>query len=218
MSEEKHIISTDASDFVVLSDIVPDMIQEIRYFSTYNFVGDRIEGYEQPVALMTKKAAAVVAKCAAIFKEMGYIIKVYDTYRPFRAVAHFCRWGEDLADQRMKYAFYPDVDKAKVFEEGFLDPWSGHSRGSTIDLTLVDMKTGLELDMGGTFDFFGGKSYALYEGITDEQKANRMILRKVMLDNGFRPAKTEWWHFRLIDEPYTDTYFDFPNSEASVKK
>ena len=207
----------DASDFVVLSDVVPDMIQEIRYFSTYNFVGERIDGYEQPVALMTKKAAEVVKKVAAIFKEMGYIIKVYDTYRPTRAVAHFCRWGEDLADQRMKTPFYPDVPKETVFDEGFLSVWSGHSRGSTIDLTLVDINTGLELDMGGTFDFFGGKSYALYDGITEEQKKNRMILRKVMLDNGFRPATTEWWHFRLIDEPYPDTYFNFPNSEASVR-
>jgi len=208
----------DGSGFVVLSDVVPDIIQEIRYFSTYNFMGRRIRGYEQPIALMTKEAADAVAKANAVFQEKGYVIKVFDTYRPTTAVEFFCEWENDMDDQIMKEAFFPDVDKKTIFEEGFISRRSGHSRGSTIDLTLVDKKTGVELDMGGVFDFFGAKSYALYKDITEEQKANRMLLRETMIEAGFRPITSEWWHFVLVDEPYPDTYFSFPVNTASLKK
>ena len=213
----KSIDPMDPSGFVVLTDVIPDAVQEIRYFSTYNFVGDRIDGYEQPIALLTRETAEVLKKVSDEMRSKGYTIKIYDTYRPCSALAHFMRWVQDYGDTRMKKYFYPDMDKKYLFEEGFLSERSGHSRGSTVDLTLTDMESGLDLDMGGHFDFFGEVSYALYDKITPEQRANRMLLREVMLRNGFRPATTEWWHFRLIDEPYPDTYFEFPVNENVIR-
>lgn len=201
----------DASDFVVLSEAVPDIIQEIRYFSTYNFVGDRIAGYEEPCALMTKEAAAALKEVSDEMVSRGYRLKVYDAYRPQRAVDNFVAWAKDLQDKRMKEYFYPEVDKTRLFADGYIDAKSGHSRGSTIDLTLFDMRTGKEVDMGGTFDHFGIESHPDYQGeLTKEQLANRQMLRDVMLRHGFKPLATEWWHFTLKDEPYPDTYFDFP--------
>ena len=140
----------------------------------------------------------------------GYRLKVFDAYRPQRAVNHFIRWAEDIEDTRMKPFFYPDVDKSLLFELEFICAKSSHSRGSTVDLTLFDVNTGREVDMGGTFDWFGEKSYPFYEDITDEQKSLRAVLREAMTDAGFKPFPTEWWHFTLEAEPYPDTYFDFP--------
>ena len=154
----------DSSGFVLLSDVVPDIIQEIRYYSTYNFVGDRIDGYDEPCALMTREAAEALKAVSDEVKQYGYRLKVYDAYRPQRAVDHFVRWAEDLSDKRMKQNFYPQVDKTRLFAEGYIDAKSGHSRGSTIDLTLFDMKTGKEVDMGGTFDYFGELSHPDYKG------------------------------------------------------
>lgn len=202
--------SYDTSGFVLLSDIIPDIIQEIRYFSTYNFVGERIDGYLEPVALLTKEAAAALKIACARFRELGYAVKIFDTYRPQRAVDHFVRWAEQTEDIRMKPYFYPEVDKSKLFDEGYISKNSGHSRGSTVDLTLIDMVSGKELDMGGPFDYFGMLSHPDFEHITDEQKKNRRILCDVMTDCGFAPITSEWWHFILKDEPYPDTYFDFP--------
>ena len=200
----------DSTGFVVLSDVVPDIIQEIRYFSTYNFVGDRIDGYEQPCALMTIEAAQALKKVSDELKQKGYRLKVFDAYRPQRAVDNFVRWAEDISDTRMKQYFYPQVDKTKLFSEGYIDAKSGHSRGSTIDLTLFDMRTGKEVDMGGTFDYFGELSHPDYKGkLTKKQLENRKILREAMLKHGFKPLATEWWHFTLKDEPYPDTYFTF---------
>ena len=196
--------------FVLLSDVVPDVIQEIRYHSTYNFVGTRVDGYEEPVAIITRPAAEALK---AVNKELlaaGYRIKVYDTYRPQRAVSHFVRWAKIIGDTLTKQSFYPEVDKRNLFKLGFIASKSGHSRGSTIDLTLVDAKSGKELDMGGVFDYFGDLSHPFYKGITKEQAANRQLLRNVMLKHGFKPLSTEWWHFTLKNEPYPDTYFDFP--------
>ncbi|SHK25357.1 D-alanyl-D-alanine dipeptidase [Selenomonas ruminantium] len=201
----------DSSGFVVLSDVVPDVIQEIRYYSTYNFVGDRIDGYKEPCALMTKEAAQALKAVSDDVKAQGYRLKIYDAYRPQMAVSHFVRWAEDLNDKRMKAYFYPQVEKNRLFAEGYIAAKSGHSRGSTVDLTLFDMSTGKELDMGGTFDYFGELSHPDYKGdLTETQLKNRQILREAMLRHGFKPLDEEWWHFTLKDEPYPDTYFEFP--------
>ena len=210
-------LSDDSSDFVLLSDAVPDVILEIRYYSTYNFVGERIDGYEEPVALMTKEAAAKLKEVSDELKEKGYRLKIYDAYRPQEAVSHFVRWAKDLNDTKMKKYFYPNLDKDVLFPQGYIMEHSGHSRGSTIDLTLFDMNTEKEVDMGGTFDFFGEESHPDYKGITEEQYNNRMILREAMLAHGFKPLAEEWWHFTLENEPFPDTYFTFPVSTKSVK-
>ena len=199
----------DSSGFVILSEAVPDVILEIRYYSTYNFVGARIDGYEEPCAMLTKEAAEALKKVSDELITKGYRLKIFDAYRPQRAVTHFANWAKDVDDTKMKQYFYPDLDKSVLFDQGYIDYKSGHSRGSTLDLTLFDMKTEKEVDMGGTFDFFGKRSHPDYKKITKKQYNNRMILRKAMLKHGFKPLSTEWWHFTLKDEPYPDTYFDF---------
>ena len=215
-SEDGVTLSGDASDFVLLSEAVPDAILEIRYYSTYNFVGDRIDGYEEPVALLTREAAEALREVSDDLIEQGYRLKIYDAYRPQMAVDNFVDWAQDADDTRMKAYFYPELEKDVLFPLGYIDRHSGHSRGSTVDLTLFDMTTEKEADMGGTFDYFGELSHPDYTDITDEQYANRMILREAMLAHGFKPLDTEWWHFTLVDEPYPDTYFTFPVSGASV--
>ncbi len=196
--------------FVSVAEILPDAILEIRYSSTYNFVGDRIDGYEEPCAILTTAAARALKEASDDAKRRGYRLKIYDAYRPQRAVSHFMRWAKDTADTRMKAYFYPNLDKSVLFAQGYIAEKSGHSRGSTVDLTLFDMKTGKEVDMGGTFDWFGRESHPDYKDITKEQFANRMLLREIMLAHGFKPIAEEWWHFTLANEPYPDTYFDFP--------
>ncbi|MBP3714175.1 MAG: M15 family metallopeptidase [Phocaeicola sp.] len=222
-NEEAMPSETDGSDhFVTLTDVVPDAILEIRYFGTYNFVGSRIDGYLEPTALLTKVAADSLRAVSDDVKALGYRLKIYDAYRPQRAVDHFVRWAADIKDTLMLRYFYPEVDKSVLFEQEYIMEKSGHTRGSTVDLTLFDMKTEKELDMGGTFDFFGVEShpdfggnpetgeYIPTEGITAEQFEHRMILRRAMMRHGFRPLTTEWWHFTLDKEPFIDTYFDFP--------
>ena len=217
----------DSSQFVILSEAIPDAILEIRYYSTYNFVGKRIDGYLEPVALLTKIAADSLLAVSNDVKEMGYRLKIYDAYRPQKAVDHFVRWAKDIPDTLMKTYFYPDLAKNVLFPQKYIMEKSGHTRGSTVDLTLFDMKTEKELDMGGTFDWFGIESHPDFCGnpdtgeykeatsprgstITKEQFDNRMKLRKVMLSHGFMPLETEWWHFTLRNEPFPDTYFTFP--------
>ena len=207
----------DASDFVLLTDVVPDAILEIRYYSTYNFVGDRIDGYEQPTALLTKEAAEALKKASDELIKKGYRLKIYDAYRPQKAVTNFMNWAKDVDDTRMKVYFYPELDKSILFDQGYIAEKSGHSRGSTVDLTLFDMKTEKEVDMGGTFDYFSELSHPDYKNITEEQYNNRMILREAMINNGFKPLPEEWWHFTLENEPYPDTYFTFPVNESTVK-
>ena len=215
-AEDDVKLSDDSSDFVLISDAVPDVILEVRYYSTYNFVGDRIDGYEEPVALLTREAAAALWKVSDELITMGYRLKIFDAYRPQRAVSHFVRWAKDLEDTRMKAYFYPELEKDVLFPQGYIAEHSGHSRGSTVDLTLFDMSTGREVDMGGTFDYFGRLSHPDYTDITEAQYANRMLLRQVMLRYGFKPLVEEWWHFTLADEPYPDTYFTFPVSRSAV--
>ena len=216
----------DKTDFVLITDVVPDAILEIRYYSTYNFVGTRIDGYKQPVALMTRQAADSLKAVSDEVIKMGYRLKIYDAYRPQCAVDHFVRWAADVPDTLMKQYFYPDLDKSVLFEQDYIMAKSGHTRGSTIDLTLFDMATEKEVDMGGTFDWFGIESHPDFCGnpengtytdstsvygrtITAEQFNNRMILRRAMLNHGFKALDSEWWHFTLKDEPYPDTYFTF---------
>ena len=210
-------LSDDSSDFVLLSEAVPDAILEVRYYSTYNFVGDRIDGYEEPLAFLTKEAAAALKEVSDELKEKGYRLKIFDAYRPQRAVTHFMNWALDPDDTRMKEYFYPELDKDVLFPQGYIAEHSGHSRGSTVDLTLFDMNLEKEVDMGGTFDYFGELSHPDYTDITEEQYANRMLLREAMLKHGFKPLVEEWWHFTLEDEPYPDTYFTFPVNSESVQ-
>ena len=218
MRIENNSVTMDSSGFVLLSDFVPGIIQEIRYFSTYNFTGDRIDGYEEPVALLTAEAARALKGAANELSVKGYRLKVFDAYRPACAVKHFVYWGLEDQDIRMKPYFYPDLEKQELFKKGYIASRSSHSRGSTIDLTLFDMVTGRETDMGSPFDFFGEKSHPDYRGITQEQYENRMLLRDAMLRNGFEPIDCEWWHFTLEDEPYPDTYFEFPVSSRILRR
>lgn len=206
-------VNDGSENFVVITDVIPDVILEIRYYSTYNFVGDRIDGYEQPIALLTKQAADSLKVVSDELRQHGYRLKIWDSYRPQRAVNHFIRWAEDLSDTVMKPIFYPMVDKSLLFEQNYIMARSGHSRGSTVDLTLVDEQTGKELDMGSPFDWFGTESHPDYMNLTSNQLANRLVLRHAMLSHGFRPIDSEWWHFTLADEPFPDTYFDFPVRE-----
>ena len=145
-------------------------------------------------------------------------MKIFDAYRPARAVKHFVLWGLEDQDIRMKQYFYPDLEKEELFNAGYIAKQSSHSRGSTVDLTLLEMRTGREVDMGSPFDFFGEISHPDFRGITEEQYANRMLLRSVMMRNGFLPFSCEWWHFTLEDEPFTETYFDFPVCASSLRR
>ena len=206
----------EAEGFVLVTDVIPDAILEIRYYTDYNFVGEQIDGYEEPVALLTKEAAEALKAANDDLEEQGYCIKIYDAYRPQSAVDDFVDWANDTSDTKMQEYFYPEVNKSNLFSEGYIAYHSGHSRGSTVDLTIVDKATGEDVDMGGTFDYFGQVSHPDYTGITDEQYANRMILRDAMTSHGFKAITTEWWHFTLQNEPYPNTYFNFPVSSDSV--
>ncbi len=218
MKDYRSEVIHNPSGFVLLADQVPGIIQEIRYYSTYNFIGDRIDGYEEPCALLTKEAARALRSASNEMMVHGYRFKVFDAYRPARAVKHFVLWGIEDQDIRMKPYFYPELQKQELFSKGYIATESSHSRGSTIDLTLLDMQTGKELDMGSPFDLFSEVSHPDHRGVTDEQYENRMLLRRVMLRNGFAPIDCEWWHFTLEDEPYPDTYFDFPVSSEYLRK
>ena len=208
----------DPSGFVVLAEYIPAVIQEIRYYSTYNFIGDRIDGYEEPCALLTIEAARALKSVSNEMFVQGYRLKVFDAYRPAAAVKHFVLWGIEDQDIRMKPYFYPDLEKQELFNKGYIAKQSSHSSGSAVDLTLLDMKTGKEVDMGGPFDYFSELSHPDYRGITEEQYENRMILQNAMVRNGFAPIDCEWWHFMLKDEPYPDTYFEFPVSSAYPRR
>ena len=211
-------VTMDPSGFVLLADFVPGIVQEIRYYSTYNFIGDRIDCYEEPCALLTIEAARALKSVSNEMMVRGYRLKVFDAYRPAGAVRHFVLWGIEDLDLRMKPYFYPDLEKQELFAKGYIAKMSSHSRGSTIDLTLLDMASGKELDMGSPFDLFSEVSHPDYRGITEEQYANRMMLQQVMIRNGFEPIDCEWWHFTLKDEPYPDTYFEFPVSSEYLKR
>ena len=196
--------------FVEVKKVIPDLIEEIRYQTDHNFVGKPIEGYVDPVALLTKEAADALKEVADELRAKGYRLKIYDAYRPDDAVQHFRRWVGDMEDQKMKEEFYPDTDKRILFKEGYISSRSKHCHGSTVDITLCD-KEGEEIDMGGHFDYFSTTSHSDHtETLTSKQLANRQLLRETMEKHGFVIAKSEWWHFALQEEPYPDISFNFP--------
>jgi len=195
--------------FVDAAAIVPGLVVDPRYAGSHNFVGRPIDGYEAPHCLLTRPAAEALAQVAQDLAPRGLVIKVFDCYRPTRAVANFVRWARDLNATAGKAEFYPDVDKRTLFRDGYIASQSGHSRGSTIDMTLAN-DDGRELDMGTPFDFFSPKSWPADPTVTAEQHANRVLLAAAMRRRGFRPYDKEWWHFTLRGEPFPDTYFDFP--------
>lgn len=199
--------------FVYVDELIPDIHLELRYYSTDNFTGRRIDGYQGARGILTRQAAEALAGVQQELRPFGLGLKVYDAYRPQRAVDDFVRWARDPADTRMKARYYPDVDKRNLFREGYIAARSSHTRGSTVDLTLValDAPPGDPgLDMGSGFDFFGPQSWPHYSGISPAQRAHRLLLRTLMLRHGFTPYPQEWWHFTLADEPYPDSWFDFP--------
>lgn len=216
----------DSSQFVLVAEHVPDVILEIRYYSTYNFIGDRIPGYLEPVAILTRQAADSLLAVSNDLLSKGYRLKIFDAYRPQCAVDYFMKWAKDLSDVRMKEYFYPELEKEVIVPRGYVAEKSGHTRGSTIDLTLFDMNLEKEVDMGCTYDYFGvashpdklpGQEVGAYKPINEEQYRNRMILREAMLAHGFKPYDSEWWHFTLENEPFPETYFNFPNATSSIK-
>lgn len=219
-NNEKTILpEEDSSGFVLVTDVVPDAILEIRYYSTYNFIGDRIPGYDEPIAILSRQAADSLKVVSDELLLQGYRLKIFDAYRPQCAVDYFMEWADNIDDVRMKEYFYPELDKSVLIPQDYIAEKSGHTRGSTIDLTLFDMKEEKEVDMGCTYDYFGvashpdiqpGQEIGAYKPINEQQYRNRMILREAMLRHGFKPYDCEWWHFTLKDEPYPDTYFTFP--------
>lgn len=196
--------------FVDVAAAVPDAVFDVRYFGSDNFVGARVDGYLAPRCFLTRPAAEALAAVAAEAARVGHGLRIFDCYRPARAVAHFARWAGDLADTRTKPAFYPDLEKKDLFAEGYIAARSGHSRGSTLDLTLFDRATGADLDMGTPFDLFSPLSWPASDAVNTAQKANRARLAALMARHGFLPFEKEWWHFTLAGEPFPDTYFDFP--------
>ena len=199
--------------FVYVQSLIPDLIVDLRYFTTNNFMGEKADGYEANVAILTKEAAQALAKAAAELREKGYVVKVFDAYRPQCAVDHFVRWSK-TDDQRNKQDYYPTFEKTSLFPQ-YIALKSGHSRGSTIDMTICHRDTKEEVDMGGHFDYFGLPSHPSFTGkypggeVTKEHKQRRLKLRELMVRHGFNPYDSEWWHFTLKNEPYPKTYFEF---------
>jgi D-alanyl-D-alanine dipeptidase len=196
--------------FVYLGDVDASVQKELRYYSDNNFIGKKIDGYKNNCVIITEQAAHQLQKVQTQLLKEGLSLKVFDAYRPQEAVDHFVKWAKVLSDTLMKQEYYPKVPKSQLFNQGYIASKSGHTRGSTVDLTIVDVKTGKELDMGSPYDFFGVQSHPHHSNLSKEQIENRMLLRKMMLDNNFKPYENEWWHFTLRNEPFRNTYFNFP--------
>jgi D-alanyl-D-alanine dipeptidase len=196
-------------NFVYLADVDKSIQKELRYLSNNNFIGKPIDGYINDCVIVSKPTAKALKQIQEKLKKEGLSLKIFDAYRPQQAVDHFVRWAKVLNDTLMKKQYYPKVQKSQLFNLGYIASKSGHTRGSTVDLTIVDLKTGKELDMGSPYDFFGVRSHPFYRKISEKQKENRMLLRRIMLKNGFKPYDNEWWHFTLKEEPYPKTYFNF---------
>ncbi|WCO00770.1 M15 family metallopeptidase [Psychroserpens ponticola] len=195
--------------FVYAKNVIPDLNIELRYFTTNNFVGDTIDGYKANKLIITAEAVQALQKVQHDLQQQNLCLKVYDGYRPQRAVNHFMRWAKDLNDTINKQEFYPNVEKRYLFREEYIATRSGHSRGSTLDLTIINGITNEPLDMGSPYDFFGKESWVNHDQLSKEQKANRQLLQDVMLKHNFRNYAKEWWHFTLRWEPFPKTYFDF---------
>lgn len=200
-------ISYDKSDFVPVYSVINDAAYDIRYYSANNFTGNKINGYNAPVAYMTKEGVKALSIAAEILRRQGYRLLIWDTYRPQKAVNNFVEWINNPDDEGDK-SFYPNLKKSDLLKGQYIMEKSGHSRGSTIDLTLIKMD-GSFVDMGGTFDLFSEISHPNYKKLTKQQKKNRQILHDAMIQAGFKGIESEWWHFTLENEPYPDTYFDF---------
>ena len=197
------------AEFMDVQLAIPVIDLDVRYFTENNFVGARIDGYGAGKVFLTRSAVNALKSVQEYLGNYGLGLKIFDGYRPQMAVDHFVRWAEDLADTRMKQHYYPAVDKKNLFRDGYIAERSGHSRGSTVDLTLIALGSGQELDMGTGWDFFDPKSWPSSMAVNAQQRANRLLLRSVMLANGFTPLAEEWWHFSLENEPFPDTYFEF---------
>jgi len=195
--------------FEYVEIIIPSIIVELRYLGEHNFVGKPIDGYNRDVAILSTQATYALKKVQEELLQYNLSVKIYDSYRPQRAVNHFMRWARDLNDTLNKQEFYPNVKKQNLFKEEYIASKSGHSRGSTLDITLVDTNSCEELDMGSPYDYFGKASWVGNNVLTIQQRANRMLLQTIMLKHGFRHYPKEWWHFTLRNEPFPDTYFDF---------
>jgi len=196
--------------FVYIHDVDISIKTELRYCSINNFVGNPINGYNAEVCIITNQAAEKLKAIQSELKQYNLSLKIYDAYRPQRAVNNFMVWAKNVNDTITKQQFYPNVKKKNLFKEEYIATRSRHSSGSTVDLTLVDLITNKILDMGTPYDFFGKESWVLYEGITTQQQANRMLLQTIMKKHGFIPYPKEWWHFTLAGEPFKNQYFDFP--------
>ena len=218
--------------FVRLSDVAPDIVQEIRYAGEHNFMGRPVAGYEGPQCWLTREAADALVQVQAAVKVQGYSLKVYDCFRPQRAVSDFVEWAKDPADDLTRAEFYPRLAKDQLFPLGLIAEKSGHSRGSTVDVTLVPLGAGASpswrvgdaiadcaapaglrfadtsIDMGTGFDCFDPLAATDDTQITPEQRENRLILVSAMEAAGFVNLPEEWWHYTLQDEPFPDTYFD----------
>lgn len=196
--------------FVYLEDVVPSARLDMRYFTDNNFTGRPVDGYLKPRCIITREAGLALKQVQDDLVPFGLGMKVFDAYRPQRAVDNFVRWAADLGDTKTKAQYYPGVAKENLFKEGYIAAKSSHSRGSTVDLTIIEVSSGAELDMGSPFDFFGPISWPDSPLVAPEKRAHRLLLRALMVKYGFRPYAQEWWHFTLEREPYPDTYFDFP--------
>lgn len=197
-------------EFVYLKTIDASIKSELRYLSDNNFIGKPIDGYKNDCVIVTKETAAALKKVQQELLKKGLSLKIFDAYRPQKAVDHFVRWAKVLNDTLKKKEYYPNVPKSELFNQGYIASKSGHTRGSTVDLTIIDLKSKKELDMGSSYDFFGKQSHPFFKNITKKQQENRMLLRNIMLTNGFKPYDYEWWHFTLKNEPFPKTYFNFP--------
>ena len=200
-------ISEDKTGFAEISTKIDDTVYDIRYYSANNFTGNKINGYKAPRAYLTKEALTALSKAADDLRKQGYRLLIWDAYRPQKAVDNFVKWINDPEDKGDK-TFYPTLQKSNLLGGGYIASKSGHTRGSTVDLTIIK-KDGSFVDMGGTFDLFSEISHPNYKNLTQEQKKNRRILRTAMLKAGFKGISSEWWHYTLKDEPYKDTYFNF---------
>lgn len=196
-------------DFVYLDTSLAYAKYDIRYRGHDNFLGRPVLGYSAPRVVMTAAAAKALANAEADLYKKGYILMIYDSYRPQRAVDDFRAWAKLPADTLTRSTYYPEHDKRFLFQLGYISTRSGHSRGSTIDLSISHSDTGELVDMGGAYDYFGELSHHDYPHISDTQKANRLLLKQTMYRAGFRSYSKEWWHYTLNGEPYPDTYFDF---------
>lgn len=227
--------------FVAIGDVAPGVVEEIRYTGRHNFVGRPIRGYREPLCILTRQAAKGVAAVQRRLSRRGFGLKIYDCYRPQRAVNHFVEWAEDLSDDLMRAEFYPRVPKTRLFADGYIAAKSGHSRGSTIDLTIVRHPAGPQaryrpgqalapcfapprrrfrdksLEMGTGYDCFDRRSHTLNPTIKGVAKRNRLLLKRLMNRAGFKNLAEEWWHYTLRDEPFPDTYFDFPVTRGSLR-